>query len=77
MREIHKYTPKSVEKTVYLNVFLGALIVAQGFYSKTAIQKLSENWNRQAPKIFIKNRIGIKIEIMINIWKLIKKSSSN
>jgi hypothetical protein len=43
MREIHKYTPKSVTKTVYLNVFLGALIVSQGFYSKTAIQKLSEN----------------------------------
>jgi hypothetical protein len=43
MREIHKYTPKSVTKTVYLNVFLGALIVSQGFYSKTAIQQLSEN----------------------------------
>ena len=43
MREIHKYTPKSVEKTVYLNVFLGALIISQGFYSKTAIQQLSEN----------------------------------
>ena len=43
MREIHKYTPKSVEKTVYLNVFLGALIITQGFYSKTAIQQLSEN----------------------------------
>ena len=43
MREIHKYTPKSVQKTVYLNVFLGALIVSQGFYSKTAIQQLSEN----------------------------------
>ena len=34
MREIHKYTPKLVEKTVYLNVFLGALIISQGFYSK-------------------------------------------
>ena len=43
MREIHKYTPKSVTKTVYLNVFLGALIISQGFYSKTAIQQLSEN----------------------------------
>ena len=43
MKEIHKYTPKSVTKTVYLNVFLGALIVSQGFYSKTAIQQLSEN----------------------------------
>ena len=37
MREIHKYTPKSVTKTVYLSVFLGALIISQGFYSKTAI----------------------------------------
>ena len=27
MRKIHKYTPKSVEKTTYLNVFLGALII--------------------------------------------------
>lgn len=43
MKEIHKYTPKSVAKTVYLNVFLGALIISQGFYSKTAIQQLSEN----------------------------------
>ena len=43
MREIHKYTPKSMAKTVYLNVFLGALIISQGFYSKTAIQQLSEN----------------------------------
>ena len=43
MREIHKYTPKSVAKTVYLNVFLGALIISQGFYSKTAIQQLSES----------------------------------
>ena len=31
MREIHKYTPKSVAKTVYLNVFLGALIISQGY----------------------------------------------
>ena len=43
LREIHKYTPKSVKKTVYLNVFLGALIISQGFYSKKAIQQLSEN----------------------------------
>ena len=43
MREIHKYTSKSVEKTLYLNVFLGAIIISQGFYSKTAIQQLSEN----------------------------------
>ena len=43
LREIHKYTPKSVEKTVYLNVFLEALIISQGFNTKTAIQQLSEN----------------------------------
>ena len=40
MREIHKYTPKSVAKTVYLNVFLGALIISQGFYSKTAYNNI-------------------------------------
>jgi hypothetical protein len=43
LREIHKYTPKSVKKTVYLNVFLGALLISQGYHSKTAIQQLSEN----------------------------------
>ena len=43
LREMHKYTPKSVEKTVYLKVFLGALIISQGFNTKTAIQQLSEN----------------------------------
>ena len=43
MKPIHKYTPKSVKKTVYLNVFLGSLIISRGFYSKTAIQQLSEN----------------------------------
>ena len=31
MKEIHKYTPKSVERTVYLNVFLETLIISQGF----------------------------------------------
>ena len=42
--QLHKYTPKSVKKkTVYLNVFLGLLIISRGFYSKTAIQQLSEN----------------------------------
>ena len=41
--KIHKYAPKSVEKTAYLNVFLGALLISQGFNSKTAIQQLSEN----------------------------------
>lgn len=39
MKPIHKYIPKSV----YLNVFLGSLIISRGFYSKTAIQQLSEN----------------------------------
>ena len=43
MKEIQKYTPKSMTNTVYLNVFLGDLIISQGFYSKTAIQQLSEN----------------------------------
>ena len=43
MKEIYKYTTKSVAKTVFLNVFIVSLIISQGFYSKTAIQQLSEN----------------------------------
>ena len=34
IKEIQKYTSKSVEKTVYLNVFLGSLIISQGYYQK-------------------------------------------
>lgn len=33
----------SYKNYLYLNEFLGALIISQGFYSKTAIQQLSEN----------------------------------
>ena len=61
MKEIHKYTPKSVAKTVYLNVFLGALIISQGFYSKTAIHQLSENQKIQTPKLFA--------DVYLNEWK--------
>ena len=42
MREIHKYTPKSVEKTVYLIIF-GITNHIAGFCLKTTIQQLSEN----------------------------------
>ncbi len=41
-RNTQIYT-KSIEKTIYLNVFLGTLIIAQGFNSKTAMQQLFEN----------------------------------
>ena len=34
MKEIHKYTSKSVERTVYLNVFLETLIISQGSTQK-------------------------------------------
>lgn len=34
MKPIHKYTPKSVKKTVYLNVFLGSLIISRGSTQK-------------------------------------------
>ena len=37
------YTKISQKKTVYLNVFLGSLIISRGFYSKTVIQQLSKN----------------------------------
>ena len=37
------YIKISSKKQYFLNVFLGALIISQGFYSKTAVQQLSEN----------------------------------
>lgn len=43
LKQIHKYTPKSVKKTVNLIVFLGALLITQGYTTKTDLQKLSEN----------------------------------
>ncbi|MGL6299042.1 MAG: IS5/IS1182 family transposase, partial [Methanobacteriaceae archaeon] len=39
----HKYTVDSVEKTVFLSVFLGGLHSNAGYRSKSALQKLSEN----------------------------------
>ena len=42
MRKIHKFTPKSVEKTLSLYVLLGTLLIQQCDMSKTALQKLSQ-----------------------------------
>ncbi|MGL4669591.1 MAG: IS5-like element ISMefo1 family transposase, partial [Methanobacteriaceae archaeon] len=42
MKKIHKYTPKSVQRTVILNVLLAGLITTLGYNTKTALQKLSE-----------------------------------
>jgi len=42
MRKIHKFTPKSVEKTLYLYVLLGTLLVQNSDTSKTGLQKLSQ-----------------------------------
>ncbi|AUB55067.1 transposase [Methanobacterium subterraneum] len=43
LKKIHKYTPKSAEKTTILIVFLAGLITTLGYNSKTALQKLSES----------------------------------
>jgi hypothetical protein len=43
LKKLHKYTPESAERTTILTVFLAGLIVTQGYNSKTALQKLSEN----------------------------------
>ena len=67
MGEIHKYTPKSVEKTVYLNVFLWDLIISQGFYSKTAIQQLSENWKIQAPKFIYYGLLNVILRYYLQV----------
>jgi hypothetical protein len=42
LKKIHKYTPKSAEKTTILIIFLAGLITTQGYNTKTALQKLSE-----------------------------------
>ena len=42
MRKIHKFTPKSVERTIYLYVLLGTLLVQNSDTSKTGLQKLSQ-----------------------------------
>ena len=71
MREIHKYAPKSVTKTVYLNVFLGALIISQGFYSKTTIQHYLRTKKFRPPKLYFESKLNkvnaflFKIECLI------------
>jgi hypothetical protein len=42
LKKLHKYTPESAERTTILIVFLAGLIIAQGYNTKTALQKLSE-----------------------------------
>ena len=53
MKEIHKYTSKSVEKTVYLNVFLGALIISQGSTQKQPYNNYSRTKKFRPPPKFI------------------------
>jgi len=43
LKKLHKYTPESAQRTTILTVFLAGLIVTQGYNTKTALQKLSEN----------------------------------
>jgi hypothetical protein len=42
LKKLHKYTPKSAERTTILIVFLAGLITTTGYTTKTALQKLSE-----------------------------------
>lgn len=42
LRKIHKYTTKSVKKTVCLNVLLLGLVISLGFNKKINLQRLSE-----------------------------------
>jgi len=44
LRKIHKYTTRSVVKTVCLNVLLLGLVISLGFHRKVDIQRLSEWW---------------------------------
>ena len=49
LKKIHKYTPKSVEKTTILVVFLARLITTLGYNSKTALQKIFRNMKNLRP----------------------------
>ncbi len=42
LRKIHKYTTRSVVKTVSLNVLLLGLVISLGFHRKVDLQRLSE-----------------------------------
>lgn len=42
LRKIHKYTTKSVKKTIYLNVLLLGLVISLGFDKKIDLQRLAE-----------------------------------
>ncbi|MDI6899689.1 MAG: transposase, partial [Methanolinea sp.] len=42
LKRIHKYTTRSVKKTVCLNVLLLGLVISLGFNEKIRLQKLSE-----------------------------------
>ena len=42
LRKIHKYTTKSVKKTVCLNVLLLGLVISLGFDKKIDLQRLAE-----------------------------------
>ena len=65
MREIHKYTPKSVAKTVYLNVFLGALII-----SKDTTQKRPYNNYLRIKKFRLLNHLyTITFKYTIITWR--------
>jgi hypothetical protein len=42
LKEFHKYTTRSVKKTVCLNVLLVGLVISLGFRSKKQLQRLAE-----------------------------------
>ncbi|AWX32821.1 hypothetical protein AW729_06795 [Methanosphaera sp. BMS] len=42
MGKFHKYTTKSVSKSIYLCILLTTLCIQQGFMTKTKMQQLSE-----------------------------------
>lgn len=42
LKHLHKYTTESVKKTTILTVLLAALIINQGYKTKTDLQRLSE-----------------------------------
>ena len=56
--KFHSFTQKSMRKNIYLCLLLSALVVQQGFKTKTQLQKLSEgiiDYNTTEPEKTIKS----------------------
>ena len=64
LEKLHKYTPSSNHKTIYLSILLTTIAIQSGYNTKTAMQQLAEgNLNQQPRKKYKKKKQELKTEI--------------